>query len=459
MLFDFKSKKMFFLILIILGILVFSVLWNVVSRGYDKQNKIILFLKEIIPAKVYHKVKNTVFIISDRQKKNRLLKLELKKEEQGYDGKLFNEKIFLSKKNKEEYLLKEFFLPFPRLDVSLGWAATENSKRAHYLEIVEDKVFLISGLGETIYFEKENIKKQQLNQKKIKNNINTILKENKAELIGIRDLYYEDSFIYITMQHKNENGFTINVYRAKIDYKELNFELFFKTDKYWRDYNIFSGGRLEKFKDNKILFSIGFSKEYEASQNKNSLLGKIISINKTTRDYEIISYGHRNPQGLYYSAKHNIIMNTEHGPKGGDEINFNFLNSKEPPNFGWPVSSYGIPYPGQEKIFEEKGWLKKSHNENGFNEPIKYYTPSIGISELVYLSKEKSSDGNESLFVSSLRASSIYVIKLSDKIDKILEEDRIYFSEHRIRDLEYDDDNNVFLILFEYTPSIGVLSF
>lgn len=459
MLFSFKSKKLFFIILFLLGILIFFGLWNIVSGGYDKQNKIILFLKEVIPTKISRKVRDTVFIVPDLKERNKFLSLQVEKYEQGLDGKLFSDKIFISKKNKKEYLLKEFFLPFPRLDTRLGWAATKNSKRAHYLEILDDKVFLISGLGETIYFNKENIKKKKLNQKKIKNNISAILEENKAELIGIRDLYHEDGFVYITIQHKDKYGFTINVYRANVDYSELKFELFFKTGEYWPTYNVFSGGRLEKFKDNKILFSIGYSKKYEAPQNKSSLLGKIISIDKKTKKYELISYGHRNPQGLHYLNKHNIIINTEHGPKGGDEINFNFLKNSEPPNFGWPVSSYGVPYPGEEKIFEGKGWLKKSHDENGFNEPIRYYTPSIGISELAYLPKGKSPDGKEYLFVSSLRAASIYVIKLNDELDKILDEDRIYFPQHRIRDIEHDGENNVFLILFEYTPSIGVLSF
>jgi len=454
-----KSKKIFLIILIIFGILTFSSMWIIVSGGYDKQNKVILFLKEIIPTKISRKVRDVVFIIPDLKEKNRLLEIQLKKYEQGYDGKLFNEKIIISKKNKQKYSIKEFFLPFPRLDTRLGWAATENSKRAHYLEIIDDKVFVISGLGETIYFDKQNLKNQKLNQKRIKNNIDIILNDNQAELIGIRDLYYEEGFIYITMQHKDENGFTINVYRAKADYKNLNFEVFFKTNEYWPNYNVFSGGRLEKFKDNKILFSIGFSKKYEASQDTNSLLGKIISIDKNTKNYEIISYGHRNPQGLHFSIEHNIVMNTEHGPKGGDEINFNFLKSNQPSNFGWPISSYGTPYPGETKIFDDKGWLKKSHKENGFIEPLKHYTPSIGISELVYLPKEKSPDGNKYLFVSSLRAASIYVIKLSNDFGKILDEDRIFFLEHRIRDLKYDSDNNVFLILFERTPSIGVLSF
>ncbi len=31
--------------------------------------------------------------------------------------------------------------------------------------------------------------------------------------------------------------------------------------------------------------------------------------------------GHRNPQGLYVNKENNFILETEHGPKGGDEIN------------------------------------------------------------------------------------------------------------------------------------------
>ena len=68
------------------------------------------------------------------------------------------------------------------------------------------------------------------------------------------------------------------------------------------------------------------------------------------------------------------------------------------------------------------------------------------------------SEGGKHLFVSSLRAASIYIIKVNEKFNKILDEDRIYFSQRRIRDIEYDKENNVFFLMFEFTPSIGILS-
>ena len=53
--------------------------------------------------------------------------------------------------------------------------------------------------------------------------------------------------------------------------------------------------------------------------------------------------------------KKDIVINTEHGPKGGDEINFNFLNLKEEKNFGWPRVSYGKAY------LEKKNYLSQIH--------------------------------------------------------------------------------------------------
>ena len=60
-------------------------------------------------------------------------------------------------------------------------------------------------------------------------------------------------------------------------------------------------------------------------------------------------------------------------------------------------------------------------------------------------------------FVSSLRAESVYVIKTNDQFNKILDEDRIYLPQRRIRDIEYDKENNLFFLLLEFTPSVGVL--
>ena len=444
-----KNKKVI-LLAILLFVIVFISFWNVVSGGYDRQNKAILFLKKFIPAKISRKIRDTIFVIPDLRERNKFLSTQVKKYEQGLNGDFFHKEIILSKTNKKEYILREFFLPFPRLDMRLGWGGEKNSTRAHHLSIVKDKVIVISGEGKTIYFKKNNILNDNLNQIEIPNNIQNILDKKNLQLIGIRDLFVENDMIYISLISKNAKGLTINAYNAELNFKKLNFKLFFETNEYWKQYNVFSGGRFSKYKDNKILFTIGYSNVKKAAQEIDSLLGKIISIDKLTNEYKIISMGHRNPQGLFYIKDLDIIINTEHGPKGGDEINVNFQKNDEIPNFGWDIASYGIEYDGTDPY-------KKSHSEYGFIEPLKYYVPSIGISQMIYMPNNLNPDNRKYLFVSSLRAESIYIIEMNEKFNKIVNEDRLYLPQRRIRDIDYDKENDVFFLVLEYIPSIGIL--
>ena len=112
-----------------------------------------------------------------------------------------------------------------------------------------------------------------------------------------------------------------------------------------------------------------------------------------------------------------------HCPLCNSKNNINFQKNNEIPNFGWEVASYGTNYDGTDPF-------KKSHVKYGFIEPFKYYVPSIGISQMIYMTNNLKFEQGKYFFVSSLRAGSIYVLKVNDKFNKILEEDRIYFLEH-----------------------------
>ena len=442
-------KKKIIIFLIILTIVPIISFWIIVSGGYDKQNKTILFLKEVIPSPLARKIRDTIFFIPKLQDRNKFLEIQLTKFEQGLEGNIFFDGTAKSKQN--EYSFKKFFLPFPSLDQSLGWNAKKNSLRAHYLEIVDDNIFVISGEGKTIFFDKKNIFKKKLNQKEIKNNLKSNI-ESKGNFLGaIRDMYYENNFIYLSVVELIDNKSTLNIYRAEKNLKFLNFKIFFETKEYNDDGNVLqSGGRIEKFNSEEILLSIGFFGKYDKAQDESSIVGKIISINKENRNFTLKSKGHRNPQGLFYWKEKNIIINSEHGPKGGDEINFNTISDVSIKDFGWPKSSYGEPY-GKfaGSIFEERGYLKKSHSDYGFVEPIKYFTPSIAISE-IFLNENK-------IYASSLRAESIYILKIleNSKVEMI---ERVNLK-NRIRDLKYDNENDLFFVILENTPSFGVVKF
>ena len=89
--------------------------------------------------------------------------------------------------------------------------------------------------------------------------------------------------------------------------------------------------------------------------------------------------GHRNPQGLLLDKENNFLLETEHGPKGGDEINLINLNNEDLPNYGWPISSAGEHYKDPNGDKYNKYPLYKSHSKYGFIEPLKSFVPSIAI--------------------------------------------------------------------------------
>ncbi len=443
-----RNKKLIALLTVIIAVvLIFSSLWIMVKDGYDKQNKIILVLKEFIPTKVSRKIRDTLLYIPKLQEEKKLLKLIVEKFEQEYEGKLFNQKKIKSS-NNDYYTLKEFFIPFDRIDLTKGWQTDANTYTKHYLEIVDDKVIIISGSGEIIYFNKENISKEKLNQKIIQNNINDIITKNNVKFLGLRDLFLDkDNKLYISFYFKDKKGYSIDIYQADFNLQKINFRVLYKSGIYWDKFTVRTGGRITSFKENKILLTLGDFKDEVNPQNINSLKGKIISIDKTNGIHKIVSIGHRNPQGIFYIKDRDIIVNSEHGPKGGDEININFQKTKNIPNYGWAVSSYGTTY-------SNKDIYKNSHEQFGFIEPFKKYVPSIGISEIDFSINSK----NEyNFYVSSLRAGSIYKIKVNNSLKKIIEEDRIFFPDQRIRDLKFDKETSSLFIIFESVPSFAVL--
>ena len=442
-----NKKKLIITTIFFVVLISFFSLWSLINDGYDKQNKVVLFVKKFIPTETARKIRDTIFIIPKLQEDNKTLKLIVEKYETNLQGKLFNEETLKTKK-KNSYKLKEFLIPFDRINLDLGWNNQANTFTKHYLETVDDKVLLLSGAGETVFFKKDNINKDQLSLTTIPNNLNEIIKNNNIQSMGVRDLFLDsDNKIYISLFFKDPDGYSVNVYQANLNIEKLKFQPLFVSNLFWENFTVRTGGRISSYKDNKILLTIGDLADENDPQNPKSLKGKIISINKTSGDYKIISMGHRNQQGLFYLNKKDIIINSEHGPKGGDEININ-NNSSEISNFGWAVSSYGTTY-SDEEIY------KKSHREFGFIEPLLKYVPSIGISQIDYY--EDRAKNENIIFTSSLRASSIYINKVNENLTKVKEQERIYIPNQRIRDIKYDKETNSIFCIFEAVPSFAVI--
>ena len=95
--------------------------------------------------------------------------------------------------------------------------------------------------------------------------------------------------------------------------------------------NVHHGGRLEIGPDNLLYATIGDATNPQLAQNPNSKNGKIIRLNASNQ-WEIVSLGHRNPQGLAWNESGELYA-SEHGQSAKDEIN----KIEEGKNYGWPL--------------------------------------------------------------------------------------------------------------------------
>ena len=229
------------------------------------------------------------------------------------------------------------------------------------------------------------------------------------------------------------------------------------------------GGASIHLKD-KILLTTGTpanNSEYirALAQNDQSFFGKIIEIKK--KDLEnlnldkdekikisIFSKGHRNPQGM--AIIDDRIYSSEHGPKGGDEVN---LIQKDK-NYGWPKSSYGTKYFLEPSDEYNKGkkiikYYKNSHLKYGFKEPILHFTPSIGISSLSNCPSILINfyERKNCLLANSLREKALYILILDEvKGESVIGYEKIVLNQ-RLRNfaLNFDgslyeeDDNTIFI--------------
>lgn len=443
------KKKIVYTLLIILLIGLLFISFKIISGKYDKQDALILSFKEIVPIKLKNSLKNYVYELRKNLNKNKIENLQKAKWDQDLNGELIFSKIIKSNTEKKKYNVREFFLPFEQLDLSYGYAAIFNTKRAHYLETINEKTLIVSGEGEFIFFDTKNFFKDKLNQNKLDSNLLQILEKNNFKFIGLRDLLIDKDNLYISVVLKDTNeNYTISILNAELNYNKLNFDFFFKTNLKFKKFSIGTGGRIVRFGYNKLLFTIGHLGFLDEIQDPNHLAGKIISIDKHDKSFELVSLGHRNHQGLFYFSdklENQFIISSEHGPKGGDEINVNNLKNDRVINFGWPIASYGINYDGSNPF-------KNSHEKYGFKEPLVNFTPSIGISEISVVSDIDSN----TIYASSLRAQSIYIVKTNKEFSEVTNLDRLIF-DHRIRDLKYEETLGGFLVIFENTPSVGFI--
>jgi glucose/arabinose dehydrogenase len=169
--------------------------------------------------------------------------------------------------------------------------------------------------------------------------------ESEGGLLGLAvdPDYNTNRFIYIYETVADGN----RVVRLNFDGKQVS------DDKVLLDKipaaNNHDGGALAFGPDNYLYVGTGDAQDPPLSQDKNSLAGKILRIDRDGKPAPgnpfknaVYSYGHRNVQGIAWNDQ-GAMLATEHGPSGEmarcchDEINYIEAGK----NYGWPESFAG----------------------------------------------------------------------------------------------------------------------
>ena len=158
---------------------------------------------------------------------------------------------------------------------------------------------------------------------------------------------------------------------------------------------------------------------------------------------EIFSMGHRNALGLTIHPDTGAVWENENGPNGGDEVNL-ILPGR---NYGWPVVSYGRQYPGPR--VSEHAW------QEGMEEPLVVWLPSIGISGMTFYSGDKFPGWKGNLFVGSMRAGELNYtghlerVVFNEKFEELRRESMLTELRQRIRDVRQGPDGLLYLLTEE----------
>jgi len=229
-----------------------------------------------------------------------------------------------------------------------------------------------------------------------------------------------------------------------------------------------TGGRIAIGADGYLYVTIGDRdnagpRPWPVAQYLDTHLGKVIRITKDGAPApgnpfagqkgalpEIWAVGFRSQEGLAF-APDGQLYEVEHGPRGGDEFNL----IRKGANYGWPIISHGIDYPGK-PIGD--GAVAKA----GMEQPVYYWSPSTAPSGLAFY-KGNSKAWSGSVFVGMLNGRLLDRIKLVN--GKVVEEEALLTDlKQRIRDVRMGSDGALYVMtdsggtaITETTPATGQL--
>lgn len=205
------------------------------------------------------------------------------------------------------------------------------------------------------------------------------------------------------------------------------------------------GGRMVFDGEGRLYFSVGDRNGKELAREPGQPAGKIhriltdgsIPADNPFRDRgnalaSVYSLGHRNPQGMAIDPSSGRIWATEHGPRGGDELNI----IERGADYGWPVVSHGINYDGTV--------LTPDTRAPGIEQPVHYWRPSIGVSGLTFYRGDEFPLWEGKLLVTGLAPRDLRLLTLDG--DRVQHEEVIFKAEGRPYEPVVGLDGAIYLV-------------
>jgi glucose/arabinose dehydrogenase len=268
--------------------------------------------------------------------------------------------------------------------------------------------------------------------------------------VSLHPNFAQNRFIYLTYSYGSDDANRTRVARATFDGTTLsNVQVIFEVSQPKSGGQHF-GSRITWLLDGTMLVAIGDGGNppteldgdliRKQAQNLNSRLGKIVRLNDdgsipkdnpfasdTNADSAIWSYGHRNIQGLAFDPTSQRVWATEHGSRGGDELN----QPQAGKNFGWPVVTYSQEYTG--------GEISNERSRPGMEDPKVVWTPAIAPSGLAFYTGDRFGQWRGDLFAGGLVSQDIRRIDL-DESGNVVGQEAIEIGQ-RVRDVRQGPDH------------------
>ncbi len=274
--------------------------------------------------------------------------------------------------------------------------------------------------------------------------------------VAVHPDYAKNGWIYLsfTDPSKTDNGAGMTkIVRGKLKIDGLQAQWYGqqtiyenKPDTYNRS-GVHFGSRIVFDRKGHVFFTTGERGSGEKAQDLSLPNGKIYRVNEDgsiPADNPFVSdpknnpavwtYGHRNPQGLTFDLNGNL-WNTEHGPRGGDELNHVIKGS----NYGWPIIAFSINYNDSPLATP---WPKPGQN---FRLPVLRFLPSIAACGLDLVRGSAFPDWKGDLVAGGLAGTTVQRIRIKD--DNVLEQEEILFGMGRVRDVAVAPDGSIYVAL------------